>query len=77
MSAKLTKAQTLMLRMLASPSWHSGISQREVKNPGKIGMLRHLEERGLVDRGSIGLSIPKWRITPAGRAALSQTQESE
>lgn len=64
--------------MLAMPSLRSGLGQREIRNPGKIAMLRHLEELGLTSRGSISLRTPKWSITPAGRQALSAlTDEGE
>lgn len=67
---KLTDPQFRMLRMLAM--YRSGISQSEIRNPGKIAMLRHLEEIGLTNRGSICLRVPKWKITDAGRSALAQ-----
>lgn len=72
----LTDPQYRMLRMLAMPSLRSGLSQREIKNPGKIAMLRHLEELGLTSRGSISLRTPMWRITDKGRAAVKAHEEA-
>lgn len=69
---RLTDPQCRMLRMLAMPSLRSGLRQSEIKNPGKIAMLRHLEEMGLTSRGSISLRSPRWSITNKGREVLPE-----
>jgi hypothetical protein len=64
-NAKLTPRQRAMLRFLDVV----GRPYEHVK-PGQVAMLRSMEERGLVDRGSIVHPRPRWSLTPAGRAAL-------
>lgn len=62
----LTNAQWRMLRFLETVN-------RPYANvkPGQVAMLRTLEERGLVTRGSISNLRPQWSLTAAGRATLS------
>lgn len=64
----MTEAQLRMLRFLESV----GRPYADVR-PGQVAMLRTLEERGLVGRGSISNRRPKWSLTNAGRLAISST----
>jgi len=63
----LTSAQLRMLRFLD----RAGRPHYENVKPGQVAMLRTMEERGLVDRGSISNGRPKWSLTKLGRAALA------
>lgn len=65
----LTPRQIAMLRFLD----FVGRPYADVK-PGQVAMLRTMEERGLVSRGSISDPRPKWSLTSAGRAALQKAQ---
>jgi DNA-binding PadR family transcriptional regulator len=65
-SAVLTERQRAMLQFLD----FVGRPYEDVK-PGQVAMLRTMEERGLVSRGSISHRRPRWSLTQAGRRTLA------
>jgi hypothetical protein len=68
---KLTRAQRLTLAFLETRPRPVTWMNRNLAR--RVGMLRLMEERGLVSRNSHN----EWSISPAGRAALQHQEKNK